>query len=73
MDDAARRDADALAANLAARQYADWRELRFEPVGARVVRQALAVLAGKIARSVGEPQPALGSTAPATTGASNAT
>jgi parallel beta-helix repeat protein len=48
IDDPGRRDADPLAATLAARQYADWRELRFEPVASPVVRRAIAHLATRM-------------------------
>jgi len=48
IDDPARRAADPLAAALAARQYADWRELRFEPVTSPVARRALAQLATRM-------------------------
>lgn len=45
LDDPQRRDADPIARALAERQFADWRELRFEPFTAPVVRRALAQLA----------------------------
>src|SRR5580692_3957099 len=45
LDEPARRDADALARVLASRQFADWRELRFEPFNSPVVCKALAQLA----------------------------
>jgi parallel beta-helix repeat protein len=48
IDDPGRRDADPLAATLAARQYADWRELRFEPVASPVARRAIAHLATRM-------------------------
>lgn len=48
MDDPERRDADGIAHELAARQYADWRELRFEPFTAPVVRRTLAQLAARL-------------------------
>jgi parallel beta-helix repeat protein len=47
-DDPKRRDADELARVLASRQYADWRELRFEPFASPVVRKALAQLANRM-------------------------
>lgn len=65
LDDPARSDDDALARVLAARQYADWRELRFEPLTSPVARKALAQLAYRI-RSVligRAPSPALVDTA----------
>jgi parallel beta-helix repeat protein len=48
LDDPIRRDADELAQVLASRQYADWRELRFEPFTSPTVRKAVARLATRI-------------------------
>jgi F-box protein 11 len=48
IDDPGRRDADPLAATLAARQHADWRELRFEPATSPVARKAIAHLATRM-------------------------
>ena len=48
LEDPVRRDVDPLAAALAARQYADWRELRFEPATSPVARRALALLATRM-------------------------
>jgi F-box protein 11 len=48
LDDPKRREADELAKVLASRQYADWRELRFEPFTSPVVGRALAQLAGRM-------------------------
>jgi parallel beta-helix repeat protein len=48
IDDLDRRETDPLARVLAARQYADWRELRFEPFTSSVVRKALAHLASRM-------------------------
>jgi F-box protein 11 len=48
LDDPQRRDADELARVLAARQFADWRELRFEPFTSPAVRKALAQLANRM-------------------------
>jgi len=48
LEDPARRDADELARVLASRQYADWRELRFEPFNSPVVRRAIAQLATRM-------------------------
>ena len=42
------RRADDLASLLWSRQYADWRELRFEPMTSPVVRKAIAVLASRM-------------------------
>jgi len=51
LDDPAQREADALATELFSRQYADWRELRFEPFTAPVVRRALVQLAVQIRKT----------------------
>lgn len=48
LDDTDRRDADPLAQLLATRQFADWRELRFEPFTSPVVRKALSHLATRM-------------------------
>ena len=48
VDDPGRRDADPLAATLAARQYADWRELRFDPGTSPAARRAIALLATRM-------------------------
>ena len=48
LDDPARRDADTLATVLASRQFADWRELRFEPFTSPVARKAVAQLASRM-------------------------
>ena len=48
LDEPERRDADELARLLASRQFADWRELRFESVTSPVVRKALAQLASRM-------------------------
>jgi parallel beta-helix repeat protein len=48
MDDPDLRKADDLASLLWERQYADWRELRFEPLTSPVVRKALAQLASRM-------------------------
>ena len=42
LEDPVRREADELAQLLASRQFADWRELRFEPFTSPVVRRAIA-------------------------------
>jgi parallel beta-helix repeat protein len=55
MDDPARRDADDLATVLAARQHADWRELRFEPFTSPVVRRATAQLASRMRDTFWQP------------------
>jgi F-box protein 11 len=48
MDDPGLREADELARVLAARQFADWRELRFEAFTSPVVRKAIAQLAARM-------------------------
>lgn len=48
LEDPARRVADPLARVIASRQYADWRELRFEPFTSPVVRRAIAQLAARM-------------------------
>ena len=48
LDDPRRRKADKLAKAVASRQYADWRELRFEPLTSPVAGRALAQLAGRM-------------------------
>ncbi|MEV8430874.1 right-handed parallel beta-helix repeat-containing protein [Streptomyces sp. HUAS 31] len=48
LDDPVLREADELAQMLACRQYADWRELRFEPFTSPMVRRALAQLASRM-------------------------
>ena len=48
MDDPGLREADEMAAMLASRQFADWRELRFEPFTTPLVRRAIAELASRM-------------------------
>ena len=48
LDDPKRREADELARVLASRQFADWRELRFEPFTSPVVGKTLAQLASRM-------------------------
>jgi CRP-like cAMP-binding protein len=48
IDDPGRRADDPLAAALAARQYADWRELRFEPTTSPDAHKAIAQLAARM-------------------------
>jgi hypothetical protein len=48
IDDPGRHDTDPLAATLAARQHADWRELRFEPATSPAARRAIAHLATRM-------------------------
>jgi formylglycine-generating enzyme required for sulfatase activity len=49
LQDPARRGHDSLAQTIAARQYRDWRELRFEPFTSPQVRRMLAAMAEQIA------------------------
>jgi F-box protein 11 len=53
----ARREADPLATVIAARQYADWRELRFEPFTSPVVGKTVATLALQIVAALERPSP----------------
>ena len=55
LDDPVLRDADPLARELAARQFADWRELRFEPFTSPMVRRALAQLAARMRETFWRP------------------
>src|SRR5215467_12493071 len=55
MDDPGLREADELARVLASRQYADWRELRFEPFTSPLVRKAIAVLASRMRDAFWQP------------------
>jgi F-box protein 11 len=48
LDDPEQREDDELARELAERQYADWRELRFEPFASPLVGKALAQLASRM-------------------------
>ena len=48
MDDPGLRESDAMATVLASRQFADWRELRFEPFTSPLVRKSLALLASRM-------------------------
>jgi parallel beta-helix repeat protein len=55
MDDPGVREADEMAAVLAARQLADWRELRFEPFTSPLVRKAVAQLASRMRDTFWQP------------------
>ncbi|MBR0956901.1 right-handed parallel beta-helix repeat-containing protein [Bradyrhizobium japonicum] len=46
------RETDAIARAISARQYADWRELRFEPFTSPSVGKTVATLAGQIVRAL---------------------
>ena len=52
LDDEARRAEDPLAAAVAAQQYADWRELRFEPLTSPDVGRRFATMARQIAQAL---------------------
>jgi parallel beta-helix repeat protein len=52
LDDAAKRAADELAQAIAAHQYADWRDLRFEPFTTPLVGKTLAQMATQIAEAL---------------------
>ncbi|WP_417909509.1 right-handed parallel beta-helix repeat-containing protein [Candidatus Electronema sp. PJ] len=52
LSDKAKREHDKLAQIIAARQYADWRELRFEPFTTPQVRRTFAKLAEQIAAAL---------------------
>jgi parallel beta-helix repeat protein len=56
LNNEASREADALAKVVAGRQYADWRELRFEPLTSPEVGKTLAKLAGQISEALGRSQ-----------------
>jgi F-box protein 11 len=58
IENPALRDSDELARVLASRQFADWRELRFEPFTSPPVRRAIAALAARIGDVYWQPGPA---------------
>ena len=55
MDDPAVRESDEMAAVLASRQFADWRELRFEPFTSPLVRKSVAQLASRMRNAFWQP------------------
>ena len=55
MDDPGLRESDEMAAVLASRQFADWRELRFEPFTSPLVRKAIAQLASRMRDTFWQP------------------
>jgi F-box protein 11 len=59
MDDPGVREADEMATVLASRQFADWRELRFEPFTSPLVRKAIAQLASRMRDTFWRPPAAL--------------
>jgi parallel beta-helix repeat protein len=60
MDDPTARGADELARVLASRQFADWRELRFEPFTSPPARRAVAQLASRMRDAFWQPGPVSG-------------
>ncbi len=52
LQDKAKREHDRLAQSIAARQYADWQELRFEDFTSSLVRKALAKMAEQIVEAL---------------------
>jgi parallel beta-helix repeat protein len=57
IDDLAVRESDELAELLASRQFADWRELRFEPFTSPLARKAIALLASRMRDTYWQPGP----------------
>ncbi len=55
MDNPVLRESDEMAKVLFSRQYADWRELRFEPLTSPLVRKAIAQLASRLRDSFWQP------------------
>jgi parallel beta-helix repeat protein len=55
IDDPALREADEIATVLASRQFADWRELRFEPFTSPLVRKAIAQVASRMRDTFWQP------------------
>ncbi len=55
MDDPGLREMDEMARALASRQFADWRELRFEPFTSPLVRKAIAQLASRMRDTFWQP------------------
>jgi hypothetical protein len=55
LDDLAVRESDELAGVLASRQFADWRELRFEPLTSPLVRREVALLASRMRDTFWQP------------------
>ena len=64
LDDPSLQEKDELAKLLASRQFADWRELRFEPFTSPVVRKAIAQLANRMRDSFWRPDAGLGNRRP---------
>lgn len=58
LSDETKRESDSLAKAIAARQYADWRELRFEPFTTPEIGKKLAAMARQIVEALERGQPA---------------
>ena len=58
MDDPGLRESDEMAVVLASRQFADWREVRFEPFASPLVRKSLAQLASRMRDTFWQPSAA---------------
>ncbi len=58
LNDETKREADPMAKVIASRQYADWRELRFEPFTSPQLRKTLAQMATQIAEALERGKPA---------------
>jgi len=65
LSDEAKREKDPLAKAIAARQYADWRELRLEPLTSPDVGKSLAQMARQIVEALERGQPASSRATPA--------
>ncbi|HEY5891736.1 MAG TPA: right-handed parallel beta-helix repeat-containing protein [Chthoniobacterales bacterium] len=65
LSDEAKRERDLLAKTIAARQFADWRELRFEPFASPEVGKTLAGMARQIVEALDRSRPAPSQTVPA--------
>ncbi len=57
LEDKVKREADPLAKVIASRQYADWRDLRFEPFTSAQVGMRLAQIAGQIVKALERGKP----------------
>jgi F-box protein 11 len=68
LNEAAKRDADPLAKAIASRQYADWRELRFEPFTSPQVGKTLAKMATQIVEALDRADQSQRNAAPAPQG-----
>jgi hypothetical protein len=77
IEDPVTRESDAMASVLASRQFADWRDLRFEPFTSPTVRRAIGQLASRMRDSFWQPgsgaaRPAAGPERPAAAAAAPA-